>query len=558
MFRSKLGFRVVMTVIVCFLLVEVVVGTIVFSRQKQAVLDKRLESLRFSGGLLELQISRAIRYNRSQELAKALSELTSSYSASYYTLADTKGKPILQEQVSEDFPGHPQDMKVWIPLVDGGKVSPVQQIDTPKGPLLRYFLPFHDEDGNLVAGLEMESPLATVEPAIKKTEWDTLGILLAGALGVTLLVMLIVLPVFSHYVVRPINTVRGELESLSKGAADLTFQMQITTHDEIGDLAHWFNSFIGRIRAMVLRILEHSRQLTQQVETLTHSTTEVSAMSGDVTTTVQQIAKGAEEQAVKIAEVNQLMQEVQDTMKDVEKKAHEASSAVDKASQTARTGGKMAREAISKMVHLSEGILRNSDMVGKLGAKSKEVGKVVELISAIAEQTNLLSLNAAIEAARAGEQGRGFAVVAEEIRALADGSSKAVQEITALVSEMQDETTGVVESMEKSAHEAQVGRDTIKGMETALDEIVAVVEGVVTHTKSITETINAQAQRYTKILHSIQDINAVSEQSAASTQEVSASTEEQSASMEQVSATCRELAGMSVELKKMVEKFKIK
>ncbi len=323
-------------------------------------------------------------------------------------------------------------------------------------------------------------------------------------------------------------------------------------------MGHWFNSFIGRIRAMVLRVLEHSRQLTQQVETLTHSTAEVSAMSGDVTTTVQQIAKGAEEQAVKIAEVNQLMQEVQETMKTVERKAHETSGAVDKASHTAKIGGKMARSAIDKMVQLSESILKNSDMVGRLGTKSQEVGRVVELISGIAEQTNLLSLNAAIEAARAGEQGRGFAVVAEEIRALADGSSKAVQEITTLVSEMQDETTGVVQSMEKSAAEAQGGKETVREMESSLDEIAAVIEGVVVHTKSITETINAQAQRYTRILHSIQDINAVSEQSAASTQEVSASTEEQSASMEQVSATCRELAAMSIELRSMVEKFKIK
>ena len=558
MFRSKLGLRVVMAVVLCFLLLEVAIGTVILSQQKQEVLDKRLESLRFSGGLLQVGIARAIRYHRSMELSKVISDLTSSYSASFYILTDTKGKPILEEQVSADFPGHPQDMKVWLPLVDEGKVAPVQQIKTHKGMILRYFVPFHDEDGKLIGGLEMETPFSAVEPAIHKTTVVTLELFLATALGAILLVTLIILPVFSHYVVKPINTVKNELESLSKGAADLTFQMQVNTHDEIGDLAHWFNSFIGRIRMMVTRVMEHSGQLTQQVETLTHSTAEVSAMSGDVTTTVQQIAKGAEEQAVKIAEVNQLMQEVQDTMKDVEKKAHEATGAVDKASQTARTGGKMARSAIDKMVQLSEGILTNSGMVGKLGLKSNEVGRVVELISGIAEQTNLLSLNAAIEAARAGEQGRGFAVVAEEIRALADGSSKAVQEITALVSEMQDETKGVVESMEKSAHEAQVGKETIRQMETALDEIVAVIESVVTHTKSITDTINAQAQRYTKILHSIQDINAVSEQSAASTQEVSASTQEQSASMEQVSATCKELAGMSVELKRMVEKFKIK
>jgi methyl-accepting chemotaxis protein len=558
LFRSKLGFRVVITIILSFLLLEAAVGAFVLSRQRQDVLDKRLESLRFSVGLLETEITRAVRFNRSRELSKVLSDLTSSYSAVFYTLFDLQGKPIVEEQVEEGFPGRTADLRVRLPLVEGDKLPASQVIEGPKGPLLRYVIPLHNEDGDLTGGLEMESPLSAVEPAIQKTTRQTLEIFLLAALGVVFLVVLIILPVFTHFVVKPINTVRGELESLSKGEADLTFQIQVKTRDEIGEMGQWFNSFLGRIRAMVTRVMEHSSQLTQQVETLSHSTAEVSAMSGDVTTTVQQIAKGAEEQAVKIAEVNQLMQEVQETMRDVERKAVETTKAVDKATQTARVGGKLARGTIEKMVDLSEVILKNSEMVGKLGTKSQEVGRVVELISGIAEQTNLLSLNAAIEAARAGEQGRGFAVVAEEIRALADGSSKAVQEITSLVSEMQDETSGVVVSMEKSSREAQVGKESIREMESALGEIVAVVESVVVHTRNITETISAQTLRFTKILHSIQDINAVSEQSAASTQEVSASTEEQSASMEQVSATCRELAAMAVELKQMVEKFKVK
>jgi methyl-accepting chemotaxis protein len=378
------------------------------------------------------------------------------------------------------------------------------------------------------------------------------------SLLIALFVGIVLWRVLLHFVVNPVNAMRAELEQLSKGEADLTLQIQVRSRDEIGEMGHWFNSFIGRIRAMVLRILENSGHLSEQVQSMTHSTAEVSAMSEDVTTTIQQIAKGAEEQAVKIAEVNHLMQEVQETMKEVEKKAHETSSAVDQATQTAKVGGRMARVTIDKMVELNGIILKNSDMVGHLGTKSQEVGRVVEIISNIAEQTNLLSLNAAIEAARAGEQGRGFAVVAEEIRNLADGSSKAVQEITALVQEMQDETSAVIASMAKSSTEAQVGKEGIHQMENSLDEIVVVIENVVGHSKNITEMINLQAQRFTKIVHSIQDINAVSEESAASTEEVSASTEQQSASMEQVNATFKELAAMSQELKSMVEKFKIR
>jgi methyl-accepting chemotaxis protein len=186
------------------------------------------------------------------------------------------------------------------------------------------------------------------------------------------------------------------------------------------------------------------------------------------------------------------------------------------------------------------------------------VGRAVEIINGIAEQTNLLSLNAAIEAARAGEQGRGFAVVAEEIRTLSDAANRATQEITGLVSEIQDETAAVVESMQKGAQQAQGGKESIRQMEGSLGEIISVIEAVVGHSKSITELVLAQSQRYTKIVHSIQDINAVSEESAASTEEVSASTQEQSASMEQVSATCKELSAMAEELRSMVAKFKIK
>jgi methyl-accepting chemotaxis protein len=355
-----------------------------------------------------------------------------------------------------------------------------------------------------------------------------------------------------------IRELQDELVVLSKGKADLTYRITVRNQDEIGEMARWFNAFLERIRITMARVSEHSKHLSEQVQSMTHSTAEVSAMSEDVTTTVQQIAKGAEEQAAKITEVSHLMQEMQDTMKEVEHKAHETSGAVEKATHTAKESGRLAHGTIEKMVQINGDILKNTEMVNHLGEKGQQVGRVVEIISNIAEQTNLLSLNAAIEAARAGEQGKGFAVVAEEIRTLADGASKATQDITTLIQEIQDETQSVVKSMEKNAKEAQLGKDGIRQLEDTLDQIITVIENVMAHSTAITEMIQAQGQRYTKIVNSIQEVNAVSEQSAASTEEVSASTEEQAASMEQVNATCKELMAMAEELNGMVEKFKVK
>ncbi len=558
MFRSKLGLRVVLTVVASILVVDLIIGSFTVWNQRQAVLDKRLESLQFSVGLLEVEISNCILHSRNSELSKMLSDLARGYSASSYLLFDTQGKPYLQQQMQDGYPALTDGLKERLPEVDDGKVPPVQLLKTPKGKLLRYLLPFHDDEGRLKGGLEIETPMADVNPAVRRMMRQTAETFALVALAVALFVAAVILPTAFYFVVKPINAVKAELAALSKGEADLTFEITVQTDDEIGEMARWFNAFIKRIRLMVTRVMEHSQHLTQQVETMTHSTAEVSSMSEDVTTTIQQIARGAEEQAVKIAEVNQLMQEVQETMKEVERRAHETSGEVEKATHTARVSSRLAHGTIDKMVELNGVILQNSEMVGKLGTKSQQVGRVVELISGIAEQTNLLSLNAAIEAARAGEQGRGFAVVAEEIRNLADGASRATQEITALVQEIQDETERVVVSMEKSAKEAQGSKEGIHQMESSLDEIVGVIENVVRHSKSISEIINAQNQRYNKIAHSIQDINAVSEESAASTQEVSASTEEQAASMEQVNATFKELAAMAMELRSMVEKFKIR
>ncbi len=552
--RIKLGVRIALTVVLSILFIEAVIGFFTIRQERRNLSQKEIALLGLVVQATQEECARSIQHHRYLDLSQVLGEIADHFHADSAVFFDKHGKILVYDLSTEGYQSRLDDLGEKLVWTQVKKTYWLEVRRTPQGAVQRYLSPLYGSDGLLEGGISVEIPLATVEREVHLYILKVLG----AALLIALFVSSIITPVLLLFMVKPLNTIRGELEALSKGDADLTFQIQVKTHDEIGEVAQWFNSFIGRIRAMVLRVLEHSQHLTQQVESLTQSTDEVSAMSGDVTTTVQQIARGAEDQAVKIAEVNQLMQEVQESMKDVEKKAHETSDAVYRATQTARVGGKLARGAIDKMAELSEAILKNSQMVGKLGAKSKEVGRVVEIISGIAEQTNLLSLNAAIEAARAGEQGRGFAVVAEEIRALADGSSRAVQEITQLVSEMQDETTGVVESMEKSAEGAQGGKDSIRQMEGALDEIVTVIEGVVSLSQNITEMIGAQSQRFTRIAHSIQDINAVSEESAASTEEVSASTEQASASMEQVSATCRELAAMSLELKSMVEKFKIR
>jgi len=550
---NKLAFRISLTVALSVLVVGGLIAYLAAYGQKEKILTSQVESLDAAVSSLRGDIVRAIQKDRYPELQQTLHEICQRYNGLAFTLFDDKGQVAVQEMFA-DYKPPEGDFKLKLRAAAHGHKLLIEVMDSPSGKVLRYFAPIHDDAQKVIGGLDMELPYSSNNAEVMAFDLKAAGLVLLGILLITGVVVV----ALQLFVMNSIHEMQEELVVLSKGKADLTYRITIRSKDEIGEMARWFNAFLERIRITMARVMEHSKHLNEQVQSMTHSTAEVSAMSEDVTTTVQQIAKGAEEQAAKITEVSHLMQEMQDTMKEVERKAQETTGAVEKATQTAKTSGKLAHGTIEKMVELNGAIVRNTEMVNHLGEKSQQVSRVVEIISNIAEQTNLLSLNAAIEAARAGEQGKGFAVVAEEIRNLADGASKATQDIGALIQEIQDQTQAVVVSMEKNAREAQLSKDGIRQLEGTLDQIITVIENVVGHSKSISDMINAQSQRYTKIVNSIQEINAVSEQSAASTEEVSASTEEQAASMEQVNATCKELLAMAEELNGMVEKFKVK
>ncbi len=553
-FLRNLGFRIALTVALSIFALEGIIGFYNGVRQKQNLKEQKLEYLDLVVQSLQEEFARQIQKENFENLSETVSSLSRQFQVSTLSLFDKKGKILVRSQYQEGYESRLEDLKQRLVWSQTRKKCWEETWKTPKGEMLRYLSPVQDSEGKVVGGINVEIPLSQLESQVEFSALQTAGL----ATLISLAIMLVLMPLLRVFVVNPIHSITTELMDFSKGEADLTFRIKVRSHDEIGDMAEWFNTFLEKIRTMVSRVLEHSQHLSEQVRDLIHSTGEVSAMSEDVSTTISQIARGAEEQASKISEVHHLMQDMQETMKDVEKRVAETSSAVDQATSTAQAGGKLARGTIERMAALNETILKNSELIHHLGQKSREIGRVVEIIQGISEQTNLLSLNAAIEAARAGEHGKGFAVVAEEIRILSDRVAKATNEIGGVVQLIQDETLSAVESMEKSAREAQVSQEGIRKMERSLDEINEVIENVAHYSKSISDLVALQNQRYDKIVNSIQDINAVSEESAASTEEVSASTQEQTANMEQINATFKEISAMAEELKMMVEKFKIR
>lgn len=235
--------------------------------------------------------------------------------------------------------------------------------------------------------------------------------------------------------------------------------------------------------------------------------------SSQISESAVQIAEGTQIQSDQSTEIASAIEEMTHTIFENTKNSSFASEAAKQAGQKAVEGGVTVGESISGMLKIAEIVDETAVTVEALGQSSREIGDIIQVIDDIADQTNLLALNAAIEAARAGEQGRGFAVVADEVRKLADKTSRATKEITTMIRTIQEETNSAVKSIKEGTTVVSNGKELAQKAEISLREIIHETDKVAELVSQVAVASEEQSATVEEISRSVEGISGVIQKS---------------------------------------------
>jgi len=237
------------------------------------------------------------------------------------------------------------------------------------------------------------------------------------------------------------------------------------------------------------------------------------------------MSEGLMEQSQQTIEVSGAVDDMTKTILKTTKNSASAAEAAKNSGIIAKEGGKVVNETIQGMNRVAEVVKKSAETVHALGKNSEQIGEIIQVIEDIADQTNLLALNAAIEAARAGEQGRGFAVVADEVRKLAERTTKATKEITAMINQIQKDTEGAVKSMNEGTVEVEKGKELANRAGRSLDQIIKETEDVLDKSAQVAAASEEQGATAEQIGKNIEAINTVANESATGIQHIAGAAE---------------------------------
>lgn len=363
------------------------------------------------------------------------------------------------------------------------------------------------------------------------SEYKRSIILLAGSGLVSVIFIVLFVIILTKAISAPLVKCASVAEGMAAGdlTKNIDIEQKYIPKDEVGKLITATSNMSEKLKGIVFEI-------KSTADTIASASQQLSASS-------EQMSRGIAEQSGRASQIAASSTEMSQTVIDIAKNASSiASSAVDTA-KTAKKGEGIVDKAVAEVKAIAQTVSESAGLMTSLGDRSKQIGDIVSVIKDIADQTNLLALNAAIEAARAGEQGRGFAVVADEVRKLAERTTKATSEISSMIGAIQGEVQKAVVSMDEGAKRVEIGVEYSSSAGDALKDIVSSVDNL----QSMVQQIASATE----------EMSTVSEQISGDIETIANVSRETSTGSEQISESSSDLARLATKLSDLVKQFKV-
>ncbi len=354
-------------------------------------------------------------------------------------------------------------------------------------------------------------------------------------------------------IVSPVLEVSRIVRAISEG--DLTQKVEIPTVGDIQAMSNALNTAVNTLNALLGEINESSLVVGSSSEEMASKGLEMNTITVNVAIAMQQMAEGAQNQALKTDQAFKLIEEIMRTTEETANKAEIVNKAAVLGEDTSQMGMKTVAQVVKNMEEISTSAALTAKTIEVLSVRSQEISRYLGVITDIASQTNLLALNAAIEAARAGEAGKGFAVVAEEIRKLAEGSRKSAIEIETLVEDVKKDSSSASAAIATMASIVDKGKDATSEASEAFKNIANSSGKTLRTAEDILMATEVQKTSIGDVVKYVEEVVAIAEQTADGTQQVALTAQQLSSTMEEFTDSSQNLKYIAEDLQNGIAAF---
>ena len=380
-------------------------------------------------------------------------------------------------------------------------------------------------EGTVLGVVSMKVSLDSVEAEVSAFRLKIAGVALVAILALLVIIYFLT----HHFVTAPLDELRKGLRDIASGEGDLTRRLPVNGKDEVGQSAAVFNEMMENFNQLVRQVRDSASQVSARVVALSDSTDRVAQSSHQQNEKSNQAASAVEQLVSSISSIARSAEHVQ----------HQSQESLARANE----GTRNLNVLLDEMTVVESAVKGMAGSVNDFVRNTEAITNMTREVKDIAEQTNLLALNAAIEAARAGEQGRGFAVVADEVRKLAEKSSRSASEIDAITATLSAQSVSVRKTIED-------GLEHLESSQAAVAQVSSVLQATNGSVMEVGHGLDSIAQATDQQRRFSSDVEA-------SIESIAGMARENTGTVEQTATAAHDLKGLAERLAAIVGRFKV-